>query len=58
VELNVKIGDAVTAGEPVALVHCRDLTLGERAVEMMAGTYVIGEEPVEPGDLVLEQSGA
>ncbi len=58
VELTVKTGDPVTAGETVAIVHCRDLSLGQRAVEMMGETCVIGEEPVEPPELVLEQSGA
>jgi pyrimidine-nucleoside phosphorylase len=58
IELAVKVGDAVTAGEPVAIVHCRDLALGQRAVEMLEATCVIGEEPVEPPELVLEASRA
>jgi len=58
IELTVKTGDAVTAGEPVAIVHCRDLNLGQRAVDMMEETCVISEERVEPAELVLEQSGA
>ena len=57
VELMVKTGDVVTTGEPVAIVHCRDLALGERAVEMMVAAYRIGEEPVEPPELVVEESG-
>ena len=58
IELMVKTGDAVTAGEPIAIVHCRDLALGERAVEMMGATCRIGDEPVTPAELVVEESGA
>jgi len=58
IELIVKTGDAVTAGAPVAIVHCRDLALGERAVEMMAGACRIGDEPVEPAELIVERSVA
>jgi pyrimidine-nucleoside phosphorylase/thymidine phosphorylase len=56
IELMVKVGDAVTAGEPLAMVHCRDAAVGARGVEMVTSAYRLGDEPVDPGDLVLVES--
>ena len=56
VELLVKTADPVTAGQPTAVIHCRDPALGERAVEMMAAAYRIGDEPVEPPELIIQES--
>jgi pyrimidine-nucleoside phosphorylase/thymidine phosphorylase len=56
VELRAKVGEAVSSGEPVAIVHCRDMALGERAVEMVAQACGIGDGPPEVPELVVEQS--
>lgn len=57
VELHAKVGDAVTAGQPIAVIHCRDQALGERAVQMMSDACVIGDDHVEPSELIIEESG-
>jgi len=56
IELHAKVGDAVTAGAPIAVVHCRDLSVGERAVEMVAAACAVSDERVEPRELVVEES--
>ncbi len=54
--LNAKIGDPVTSGAPMAVVHCRDAEVGERAVQMMRDACGITDEPVTPRELVIEES--
>ncbi len=56
VELLVKSGQEVSAGAPVAVVHARDMSLGDRAVEMIREAYEIGGERTAPPDLVIEES--
>ena len=58
IELNVGVGSAVTRGEPIALVHCRDEQLGERAVQMVQEAARIGVDPVDRPELVIEESHA
>jgi pyrimidine-nucleoside phosphorylase len=55
--LNAKIGDPVTRGAPLAVVHCRDAEVGERAVQLMRDACGISDEPVTPPELVIEESG-
>jgi pyrimidine-nucleoside phosphorylase len=58
IELAAKVGDPVTAGAPLAVVHCRDPQIGDRAVQMIRGAYGLGDAPVEVPELVIEESGA
>jgi pyrimidine-nucleoside phosphorylase/thymidine phosphorylase len=56
IELHAKVGDAVAAGAPIAVVHCRDLSIGERAVEMVAAACTVSGERVESPELVVSES--
>jgi pyrimidine-nucleoside phosphorylase/thymidine phosphorylase len=56
IELRAKTGDVVTGGAPMAVVHCRDLSLGERAVEMVTAACAVSDEHVPPPELVVEES--
>ena len=58
IALAAKIGDPVTAGAPLAVVHCRDPQVGDRAVQMMRDAYGMDDHPVEVPELVIEDSGA
>jgi pyrimidine-nucleoside phosphorylase len=55
VELTAKIGDAVSRGAPLAVVHCRDPELGARAVQMMRDASGLSDQPVTPLELVIEE---
>ncbi len=57
IALAATIGDPVTAGAPLAVVHCRDPQVGDRAVQMMRDAYGFGDHPVEVPELVIEESG-
>ena len=49
-----KRGEPVAAGEPLAEIHARDETAGEKAKESLLAAYEIGDGEVEPRPLVLE----
>jgi pyrimidine-nucleoside phosphorylase len=40
-----KIGDAVSAGEPLATIHCHSEAQAERAKRILAESYEIGDKP-------------
>lgn len=54
VELAVKVGDEVAAGDTVAVVHARDAYLGDRAVAMVGEALRLVDGPVAAPPLVLE----
>ncbi len=56
VVLTVKTGDQVGAGHTLAVVHCRDPEVGDRAVQMVREAYALDAEPVPVPDLVIEES--
>ncbi len=56
VELLVKVGDTVSVGQPVAVVHCRDPSVGEHAAEMVRAAYTVSDEAVDAPKLVLAES--
>lgn len=56
IELLAKIGDGVSAGAPMAVVHCRDQEIGARAVEMIAAACSTSHEDVARPELVIEES--
>ena len=53
IELLVRPGDAVAAGEPMALVHARDEWAGERARDMLALAFRVGAEDADDGPVIL-----
>jgi pyrimidine-nucleoside phosphorylase len=55
VEMLAKVGDAVTRGQPVVLIHARDAYLADRAVEMVAAGVRVEEGPVAVPELVLDE---
>jgi pyrimidine-nucleoside phosphorylase len=52
-----KRGDAVTAGETVAVVHARDDASARRAADEVLAAYMFGDEPPEATPIVLETIG-
>lgn len=55
VVLRAKVGTEVEIGEPLAEVHARDISAGERAVEEILHAYSLGEEPPQSVPEVLER---
>ncbi|PAW80449.1 MAG: thymidine phosphorylase [Opitutia bacterium Tous-C8FEB] len=51
----VQVGEAVTAGEPLAWLHANDLTGLPEARALLAGAFTVGEAPVQPPPLVADQ---
>lgn len=56
IELHVKIGDGVSQGEPMATLYVRDEAMAQRAVQMVADAYAIGDEQVDAPPLIVETS--
>ncbi|MEP6477965.1 MAG: thymidine phosphorylase, partial [Rhodoglobus sp.] len=50
IDLHVKPGETVTAGQPLFTMHTEDAARFERAIEALDGAYRIGD----PGDEVLD----
>jgi pyrimidine-nucleoside phosphorylase len=48
----VKLGDAVEAGEPLALMYCRDVALSGAFARKVAAAFTIGDERADPPRLV------
>ena len=55
VELLVGVGDRVTQGQPVAVIHCRDEWVGDRGRELAETCFAIASEAPEPTPIVLER---
>jgi pyrimidine-nucleoside phosphorylase len=53
VEVAVRVGDRVAAGDLLAVVHAQDAWLAGRAVGMVAEAVALGDDPVPPRPLVL-----
>lgn len=53
IELLVRPGDPVAAGEPMALVHARDEWAGERARDMLAPAFRVGAGDADDGPVIL-----
>ncbi len=55
VELLVGVGDRVTEGQPVAVIHCRDEWVGERGRELAETCVAIAPEAPERTPIVIER---
>ncbi|MET0734646.1 MAG: hypothetical protein ABWY55_03250, partial [Microbacterium sp.] len=55
IDLHVKPGDAVAAGQPVFTLLGHDATRFDRALEALGGSWEIGAEPPASVPLVLER---
>jgi thymidine phosphorylase len=55
IDLHVRPGDAVRAGDPVFTLSADDAARFERALEAVEGAWEIGAAPVERGPLVRER---
>ena len=54
-----KVGDAVTAGQPLAMLHAASEGQVAEATRRIQAAYVIGAEPVAPLPILLDRiSGA
>jgi pyrimidine-nucleoside phosphorylase len=58
IEILVRPGDPVGAGDPLAVVHARDEWAGERAAQMLAPAFRIGAAGTEPGPVILARGPA
>ncbi len=56
IELHAKVGTAVAAGEVLATLHVSDAGLADRAVAMVIEAYTIGDDAVDPPELIVEAS--
>ncbi|NPA90238.1 MAG: pyrimidine-nucleoside phosphorylase [Chloroflexi bacterium] len=54
VVLHKKVGDRVSAGEPLCEIHANDETRLQEALDRLRGAIRVGEEPVEPWPIVYE----
>jgi pyrimidine-nucleoside phosphorylase/thymidine phosphorylase len=50
----VKIGEEVRAGDSIGVVFCADAALGDAAATRIKAAYEIGEQPVQPPELIKE----
>jgi pyrimidine-nucleoside phosphorylase len=55
VELLRKVGEPVSEGEPLAIVHCHDVPMGDRALEMLAAVYLLADEETPVPRLILAE---
>ncbi|HJZ61158.1 MAG TPA: thymidine phosphorylase, partial [Miltoncostaeaceae bacterium] len=55
VELLRKVGEPVTEGEPLAIAHCHDVPMGDRALELLAAAYRLTEEQAAVPRLILAE---
>jgi thymidine phosphorylase len=53
IDLHVKPGDSVTAGQPLFTLHTDEPARFERALEALEGSYTIGTEAVDVGPLIV-----
>jgi thymidine phosphorylase len=53
----VKVGDRVSAGDPLCVVHSNDERAHAEAQEMLESAIVVGTAPVRPPPLVGEVIG-
>ncbi len=51
------VGDRVSAGDAIAMVHARDAASAERAVERLTRAVTVGDGQVEDVPLILERVG-
>jgi thymidine phosphorylase len=54
VEALAKVGDRVSAGDPLARVHARDEAAAERAAAEVRAAYALADGPVERPSVLLE----
>lgn len=54
-EVLVKPGDRVEAGQPLAIIHGNSTDLVQKAIDGVAACYKIGAEQVEPLQLIIDQ---
>ncbi|GIV77238.1 MAG: thymidine phosphorylase [Litorilinea sp.] len=52
VVLQVKVGDSVEAGQPLALVHAADAEAASQAVQRVLAAFEVGQEAVAPLPLI------
>jgi thymidine phosphorylase len=55
IELHVKPGDTVTAGQPLWTLHTDEPARFERALESLEGAWSIGDAAPERGPIVRER---
>jgi pyrimidine-nucleoside phosphorylase/thymidine phosphorylase len=55
VVLHKKVGDPVTAGEPLCTVLINDTSARHAALALIRDAYTIADQPVKPPDLIVER---
>lgn len=48
------VGQAVRRGDPVAMIHARDLSSADAASDALAAAFVISDKPVKPNEMILK----